>query len=492
LKLILAASAGLAAWLGWRSLGWPLIHDAPLMHYIAWIIAHRGTPYRDAFDMNVPGTYLIHWAVISIGGTGDRAWRLFDLGWLAAVCLLLFVYCRPLGEWRAAAVAAALFALYHLSGGAWHSGQRDFLLCLFLLIGVLGVARAWERGGALGPLFWAGIALGAGMTVKPQSGLFWLGCAGIAVWGASRHGRSVIGAAAAILGAGLVIPALVIGWLEWRGGLSAFVATLTGYVLPLYSRLGRVPSWEAISQYSYGRPLWSLFGALAVLAALAPIPAGTSPRRALALLGIAYGWLHFVLQGKGWEYHLYPAVLFLCAVVPFAVARPLESTRSVAFGLRRAGGFFVVAALIVVLGAKGAGAVDAPWIADKARRVAALARDLQPLVPPGATVQVMDVTEGGIQALLRLGVRQPTRFIYDFHFFHDENDPRIRALRDEFLAGLEARRPAAIVVLQYTWHRSGYDRLREFPALMQWIDTSYTLAVDGDGYRIYAAKRSDR
>jgi len=35
---------------------------------------------------------------------------------------------------RAAAVGAGLmFALYHLAGGAWQAGQRDFLLCAFLL-----------------------------------------------------------------------------------------------------------------------------------------------------------------------------------------------------------------------------------------------------------------------------------------------------------------------------------------------------------------------
>ena len=42
---------------------------------------------------------------------------------------------------------------------------------------------------------------------------------------------------------------------------------------------------------------------------------------------------------------------------------------------------------------------------------------------PGDTVQVLDTTAGGIHALLRLGVRQPTRFIYDFHFFHDVERP---------------------------------------------------------------------
>ncbi len=150
MKLILAGSAGLCVWLGWRSLGWPLIHDAPIMHYVAWLMAQGAVPYRDVFDMNMPGVYLIHWAVLSIVGPGDLAWRLVDLVWLAAVCGLLFVYGIRTGDRAAAAAGAVLFALYHLSGGAWRVGQRDFLLCLFLLAGALGVARSLERGGQSG------------------------------------------------------------------------------------------------------------------------------------------------------------------------------------------------------------------------------------------------------------------------------------------------------------------------------------------------------
>ena len=83
MKLILAGSAGLSAHGSpWRSLGWPLIHDAPIMHYVAWLITQGAVPYRDAFDMNMPGAYLIHWAVLSVAGPGDLAWRLFDLAWL--------------------------------------------------------------------------------------------------------------------------------------------------------------------------------------------------------------------------------------------------------------------------------------------------------------------------------------------------------------------------------------------------------------------------
>lgn len=492
MKPILAASAALAAYLAWRSLGWPLIHDAPLMHYIAWIVARGGVPYRDVFDMNLPGVYLIHAGVIALLGRGDVAWRIFDLAWLAATMALLWAFVRPLGVVPAAG-GAILFALYHLSGGAWRAGQRDFLLCLFLLAGGLGVARSIERGGALAPLAWGGLALGAGIMVKPHAGLFWLGSAALAGWGAWRAGRGWIIAPGTVLGAGSIVPAVVFGWLAWRGGFGSFVAVLTGYVLPLYGHVGRVPIWRPFLWFEFGLALWGLLAALAVLGLLSPAP-GMEARKAIAALGAVSGAVHFAAQGKGWEYQLYPLAVFLCALAAFSLQRftarasghPALSPG--APGLRRAVAGACFVAVVAVMGLKGVDALEPRWISDKSQLVASLTRDLGPLAPPDKTVQVFDVTEGGIHALWNLGLAQPTRFLYDFHFFHDTADPRIQAMRAEMIAGLAARPPAAIVILRDTWNRKGYQRFDEWPEVPRLLARDYRLAVDGDGYRIYVQR----
>ncbi len=456
------------------------------MHYIAWIIGQGGVPYRDVFDMNLPGVYLLHAAILAVGGPGDLAWRLFDLGWLAATGTLLWAYARPAGD-AAAAAGAVLFGLYHVSGGAWRTGQRDFLLCLFLLAGAYGVARSIERGGAAGPLVWGGLALGAGMTVKPHGGLFWLAGAALAAGGAWRAGKPPLAAAATLIAAGLAVPALVFGWLAWRGGLGALAAVFMGYVIPLYSHMGRASFWRSVEDHQYARETWVLLGALAAIALASPSPRGAGARKTIAAAGVAYGAIHYFGQGKGWEYQLYPVALFLCALAPFALGRlTVDAPRGLAGLLqRRTAALAVFAATVVVLGAKGVDAIEPAWIAAKARRVAAVTRDLERLAPAGATVQVMDVTEGGIHALWKLGRRQPTRFIYDFHFYHDESDPRIQALRAEFVAALAAAPPADIVIFRDTWNRPGYERLRGWPALDQFLDRGYILAVEGDGYRIY-------
>ncbi|HYE92593.1 MAG TPA: glycosyltransferase family 39 protein, partial [Terriglobales bacterium] len=168
--LVPGAQAAVALWLAWRSLDWPLIHDAPIMHYIAWRIAEGAVPYRDLFDMNFPGTYLVHLAVVTLLGAGDAAWRAVDLGVTAITAVLVAALAAPWG--RAAAFGgASFFAAYHLAAGAWNAGQRDFLLCPCLLAAALGVAR-WAEGGGLRPVFGGGVALGAGLTIKPHAIVF--------------------------------------------------------------------------------------------------------------------------------------------------------------------------------------------------------------------------------------------------------------------------------------------------------------------------------
>ncbi|HWN90271.1 MAG TPA: glycosyltransferase family 39 protein, partial [Verrucomicrobiae bacterium] len=269
----MVASAGLALYLVWRSLGWPLIHDAPLMHYVAWLITQGAVPYRDVFDMNLPGVYLVHLAVVKTLGEGSMAWRLFDLGWLAATAAALWGFSRRMGDDWSGLGAALLFILYHLAGGAWRVGQRDFLLALLLVLAAWGVARSWETGEILVPLAWGGLAAGAGIMIKPHVAAFWLACAPVVILGASRARRSAVAAVAVWTGAGLAVPLLVLGWLAMRGGLGAFADITTGYLLPLYSRVGGEPIWQVMRGYAYGWQIWICLVALALLGAAQRIPA---------------------------------------------------------------------------------------------------------------------------------------------------------------------------------------------------------------------------
>lgn len=478
--LLLVGLAAVTLFLGWRSLGWPLIHDAPLMHYVAWRIGEGAVPYRDLFDMNVPGAYLVHLLAMTLIGADDAAWRLFDLAWLGVTGGLVFGYCRGFGIWSAVA-AWLLFAAYHLAGGAWRAGQRDFLLCAFLLAGLWGTARAWEAREKL-PLLAGGIAFGAAALVKPHALLFLP-----LLVAAALRSRPCLGGLVLAVTAWASLPLAAGLWLGWAGGLGHFLEIVTRY-LPLYSKLERVASLEALSGHSYGSALWSIIGFLVALSlAAAVIHRRFDLRRRLLALGVLYGIIHFIAQGKGWEYHLYPLGLFGLLLA----TTELDSLVKNGGGLLRAllgGGLGL---LTLVLSLKGVEASDAGWIAAKERRVTTVVADLRKRISPGEMVQILDTTEGGIHALWRLRVRQPTRFLYDFHFFHDSEASYIRGLRGELIRELAARPPRLVVLFERGWPRGGYERLRDFPELAEWLEATYAIDRQGDGYRIYA-RRGDR
>src|SRR5437660_573205 len=293
------AFAVVVAMLAWRSRAWPLIHDAPIMHYIAWRIAGGAAPYRDVFDMNVPGVYVLHGAVLLGLGPGDGAWRLFDLGWLALGGALIAALAAPWGA--VAAVGGALvFAAYHLAGGAWQAGQRDFLLCPFLLAGALGVAR-WVERRRIVDLAWGGLALGAGVTVKPHA-LVFAGLLTIVV--TVQIWRSSASALAGVVfpSAMAVAPAVILLWLATVGALPAWRAIVLDYLLPLYSKLGRPPMWGVHRWH-----VWIPLGAAVVLSLIGPVVTRRFSTRHLDVgLGVLYGLVHYIAQAKGWGYHVYP------------------------------------------------------------------------------------------------------------------------------------------------------------------------------------------
>jgi hypothetical protein len=462
-------------WLAWGSRGWPLIHDAPLMHYVAWRIGEGAVPYRDLFDMNFPGTYLLHLGVLRTLGGGDAVWRAVDLGWLALSAAAVGALA---GRWGrvAGAGAALLFAIVHLAGGAWQAGQRDFFLSGLLVAGALGVAR-WAEGAGGRALVGSGLVLGAGATIKPHALLL---AAALGLLVAVRARRAPLVPVATFGLAVAAAPTAVVAWVAAAGGVFAWRDIVLGYLLPFYSRLGRPPTW-AFHRWH----VWLPLGAAVVLSlahALRSRRLGT--RHAVAVLGVGYGLAHYVGQSKGWEYHLYPLAAFV-AVLAFSEVAVAWARRS-ALAVPLAS---VLALALVLTAQKGVEAGNAAWIGDKARIVATLVDDLGDL-RPGETAQVLDTTEGGIHALLRLGAVQPTRFLYDFHFFHDESSPAVSALRREFLHDLTRGRPRYVVVFESTWPAAAAPRLDGFPELRRLLEASYRVQRQRAAYVVYA-KRDD-
>jgi 4-amino-4-deoxy-L-arabinose transferase-like glycosyltransferase len=412
---------------------------------------------------------------LGLFGPGDGGWRAFDLGWLGLTALVAAGLARPWGG-LAAAGAALFFVVYHLAGGAWQTGQRDFLLCAFLLLGALGVARWAERPPGRASLAWAGLALGAGITVKPHVGLFAAALIVLVAIVGRRDGRGLalsLGIFATTLA---LAPLAVAVWLAAKGAFAAWREIVFDYLLPLYSRLGRPDRWTFHRWH-----VWIAIAAGMVLSVGSALAQRRfTARHVVVTLGLAYGVAHFFGQGKGWEYHAYPLAAF-AAVALFAEAGRLVESRNAMMVMFLG----CVTVSSVLLGLKGIAAADASWIAAKARRVSSVVADLDGRLAPGDLVQVLDTTEAGVHALLRLRAVQPTRFLYDFHFYHDQESRLVRGLRDVFVAAFDARPPKFVVLFERGWPAGGYERVDGFPALRDRL-AAYRVDRRGDGYILYA------
>lgn len=463
------------------SLPWPVVLDAPVFHYVAWRMSEGDVLYRDIHDLNVPGPYLVHLALLRTLGPGEAAWRAFDLGWLAATAGALGWLAARWGG-LAGAGAGLAFAAYHVAGGAWQAGQKDFLMCLLLVAAAIGVVRWLEQRGGAWSLAGAGLALGAAFSFKPLTALF-TGALGLLVVVVAVRRRDAAGAARAVgayVGAAAAVPAALVIWLAVSGGLGPWADITFGYGLPVYAHLGRSAPW--LGHRWLG---WIPLG----LGASGALAAAIQSRRAdarhlVAAIGVGWGIVHYIMQGKGAEYHLHPVAAF-AGLLAFSIFAPALVTRRP--WLTVSVGVALLAALVLVT-TKGLEASNAPWMWDEERRVRVLTEDLGRRLSPGDTVQVLDVSDGALHALLRLGVRQPTRYIMDYSFFHEVHRPVVRAMRAEFMAALEAAPPRFIVLMRGAGPGSGYDRITRFPELAELLARRYDGIETRDGYRLYTRR----
>jgi hypothetical protein len=474
----LAAIAALALSLTVRSLAWPVINDAVVMHYIAARLLEGAVPYRDLFDMNFPGVYLVHMLGLVLFGPSDAGFRALDLIMLVGTVAGLGVALTSFGRW-AAAFGVALFWLYHLAAGPyWGAGQRDFFQCL-PLAWMTAAAFAYMKSGRVVTLALAGVSLGAAVCVKP----FALLMAPVLMVLAWRRPSAERVTALAVLAVGFAVPAaVVLTWLASTGGLAAFLDIVGGY-LPLYGGFGRQPLSKLLFVPRRALTIWALSGFLGLWRA------GRLDRRMLVLgSGFVYGWLNIILQGKGTGYHAYPLALFAIAAVAAGAGVALEKGKRVLSAMLQV-------VLLVTVARVAVPALKAPNASSMAKvmtRVHAVAATLAPVVSKGESVQVLEGSDGLIHALYLLRARQPTRFIYDYHFYHAVDHPYIQRLRAELLEGLRARPPGAVVLIEpdnlFRSTPGGYGRLEGFPALSAFLKSSYRLAYEGEAYRIYVPR----
>ncbi len=451
--LLVFALAILAAFLAWISLQWPIVGDAGMFHFAASQFRLGEVPYRDFFDMNMPLIYVIHLAIITVGGMSDLTFRIFDLGACALVGVLAAALVWPKGRSFAALAALTIIAA-HLLDGPQAAGERDFLLLVPVLTVALLVAWSVEHPRLRTPLLiLVGVNVGLSVLLKPTAILLIV----LPFIGHSVRWRSFFEVTSGLMIVGLIT---VISLLA-VGSLPSFINELTSFI-PYYQQLAQRPL--PLMPLIAGKYAFIGAGGLCVAALYGFLHYSSLRARAMIVL-VLFGVLHFILQGKGFFYHVYPLLAALACLGAWTMPRLPRGMALIVFALSAA-----------VFGARGVqafGESRMPGSEIMPEPVSrAMEASLTAHVRPGARVQMLDMSGGAFLAMARAGMRQATPFAFWLYL-----DPGKQGWRDLFIKDLKALPPDAILVTDATWPSSdGFKALDEWPMLKQQIDQCYRLA----------------
>lgn len=477
----------------YESRSWPIVHDLPIMLYMAFIIERFGVvPHVGFFDMNTLGSYAAYVSIGRMTGYAPDAIRSVDASVFAAITAASVFALRPLSA-AAGWIAAMLFGAFYLQFGPQMSLQREYLMIPFLLASTGAALRQDSR-----PFPWwaalSGVALGMAVTIKPQAivlGLplvVYLMVEGHATGRAFARGGAFIG--------GLALPPVaLLATLIRLGAADAFLDIAVNY-LPLYGALdgshrALLPSerpWYLLSQWTaFGHiPRLTVVAASAAVSAIVVLAAdsGDAGRRRRILLVVAMTIVcsaYPVVSGQFWLYHWLPFVYFAMASIALLAAVPVSGQ-----GWR----WLVPVALlagITTLVARPLVAETIPHTGpNKNGNPERMAAFLRANLLPGDSVQPMDWTAAGaLHGLLLAEARPATSFLYDFHFYHHVSSPYTRRLRRRFLREFEAAQPRFVIRGHAGPFPSGPDTNREFPQFEQLLRESYVPVLSEADYTIY-------
>lgn len=476
------------------SLRWEIFHDATLMYFIGRDIAHGARAVADVFDMNMPLVHWMHAGIYILFGLNPLAWRLLDLAVVAAICAAGYRMVHPIAGPFAIGAVVWILARHNFAG-PFIVGQRDVLMLALVLCAALLMIRSAERGGDARANAAAGFMLGIGMMLKP-TGVLFPPIMVLAVLVAVPRLRGVKAAVVEFgpLAVGCAIPvALVVGVLATQGTLFAFIEMWTQYLIPAYGKV-------RFGTYYLFEHVWEIVIPAALVAGIALIWGARlklDVRVALLAAIATAGLLGLIAQGKGWSYHAVPfnyTLILLTAVLAeqaWRRAAPAQQALTALIVVAAAWPFLILS--VKTLGEIAGARSGEDWPPVTTSR---MIEDLDNVIDRSRPVQSMDTTFGAIDALLRTGRRQPTRFIYDFQFYIGADTAYRARLREEFLAGLEAAGEHALLVTNQQWPgKFGFDRIDDpnlWPELNRLITTKYKLVAErsadlphGKQYRIY-------
>ena len=480
---------------------WPLVGDASIIHYIAFLIQHGMPPYRVVHEMSMPGTYLIEMALMKVFGPDAFAWRVFDFTLLGIAAASFAILTRRAG-WFPALFAGTLLALIHGRDGLAQTGQRDLTMGVLLVAATAALALA-VRHRSTGAMAVFGLLAGVVLTIKPTAIPLSVAQAIIAIYVFRKRGFPLVKPILAAAIATLTLPAIALAFLVREGAVAAFWATLNGLV-PYYATLGH-KSLGFLLVHSIS-PLMALV--IIWLVILALIRPRLDWERAILLSGVLFGLLSYVIQARGFPYYRYPLLAFLLPLMAldFTEAMPFLNAPMVQ---RKAAAALAVIALGV------GGLFLGPQSAILIHRYRWLETDFNTSLEQNLNrlggqrlsghIQCIDSISGCDTTLYKMRLVSATGILLDFPLFGDDQLTVVQQSRTEFRSKVFDNPPPVIIVTSalYVDGPGDYQKLLRWPELTTFLAANYALDTDwhptrtmrwwsreelGPSYKIYVRK----
>jgi hypothetical protein len=455
---------------------WKWMWDTQVMHYIVLLLRHGKAPYKDIYDINMPGAYLTERWAIAIFGSGDLGWRLYEFTLLGSMTLAMIVIALPY-DWLAGLFTGVLFSVQLGSLGPMQAAERDEVMTVLIFIGYAFLFAAVRKA-----VPWLmlpfGLAMGIATLIKPTVVPLVLCLLVFLFVTLRRRERSPIAYILfAIAGLGIAL-GILLDFLLPQHAFGPFFFILNKLV-PYYSSLAHPSLWVLIRR--------SLPQAFLVYMPLTLLLAVASRRRAnwemwAVRAGFLFGGISYFVQRKGYDYH---RIAFLCFGLLWI---GLEFTAAMKDrGWRRNAGVAGMAFGVLLMVPFNALKVHGRHDVNAA--VPVLEQDLLRLGGNKlqGKVQCLDMVGGCLSALYRLDLVQSTGFTGDTQFFGPDDGKVVpyyrKMLWDDF-----HQDPPAVIVLSNEWYQESnysFDKLNTWPEFRDYLNSAYRLEATQGPFTLY-------